>query len=484
MRSRVLLQWLAGTLGGVLAWMLTEPWPYLNPDVAPGQPPLALDWTRMILFGVITGAAISACIAAAYGAGSPARVRRSALIGAAAGIVGGGLGLIIGQWVFQTIGAAADAMGTRGALSPVGTLLMIVARSLGWCAVGAGFGVLQGLINGSRQRSINGAIGGAVGGFIGGAVFQLLALTVQVTTNAAGQSPLAFINGAILRFLGLTITGSFIGLFVGLAERVTRNAWVRVRVGRNEGAEFLLEKPSSVIGRDELSDIPLFGDMTVQRRHAVIAGGRGAYTVEALAPGVLVNGQAVQKAPLSDGALIRIGGREIEFHQKGTPRAVPQKDVAKPAVATVPVPEGVCPFCGERRDALGRCACSPVGTAAPAPSPVAAGLTPSPAAATSTPGGPRLVGLNGPYAGQVFALAKPETTVGREPDRDIPLASDTSVSRRHALFRRGAAGVEISDEGSSNGTFVNGARVTSRSLHPGDEVKIGASVFRVEGVGP
>jgi pSer/pThr/pTyr-binding forkhead associated (FHA) protein len=476
MRSRILLQWLAGTVGGVLAWMLTEPWPYLNPDVAPGQPPPALDWTRIILFGVITGAAISACIAAAYGAGSPARVRRSALIGAAAGIVGGGLGLVIGQWVFQTIGAAADEMGTRGALSPVGTLLMVVARSLGWCAVGAGFGVLQGLINGSRQRSINGAVGGAVGGFIGGAVFQLLALTVQVTTNAAGESPLAFINGAILRCLGLTITGSFIGLFVGLAERVTRNAWVRVRVGRNEGAEFLLEKPASVIGRDELSDIPLFGDMTVQRRHAVIAGGHGAYTVEALAPGVLVNGQAVQKSPLSDGAVIRVGGREIEFHQKGAPRAVPQKDVAKPAVAPVPVPEGVCPFCGERRDALGRCACSPVGTA-PAPAP-------SPAAAAGATGGPRLVGLNGPYAGQVFALEKPETTVGREPDRDIPLASDTSVSRRHARFRRGAAGVEISDEGSSNGTFVNGSRVTSQNLQPGDEVKIGASVFRVEGVGP
>jgi pSer/pThr/pTyr-binding forkhead associated (FHA) protein len=477
MRSRILLQWLAGTLGGVLAWMLTEPWPYLNVDAGAGQAEPSVSWAKLILFGVISGMAISACIAAAYGAGSGARMRRSALIGAAVGAVGGGFGLMVGQWIYQTIGEAAAGMGTQGVLSPVGMVLLIIARSLGWSAVGFGFGILQGLINGSRPRSVNGAIGGAVGGLIGGAVFQLLALTVNVTTHN-GQSPLAFLNGAVMRCLSLTITGSFIGLFVGLAERFTRNAWVRVRAGRNEGAEFLLEKPSSVIGRDELSDIPLFGDMTVQRRHAVIAGGRGLYTVEALAPGVLVNGQAIQKSPLTDGAIIGIGGREIEFHQKGAPRVVAQKDVAKPAVAAVAVPEGICPYCGERRDAMGRCACSPAGVA-PLP-----GASPVAAATASTAGTPRLVGLNGPYAGPVFALDKPETTAGRAADRDIPLASDTSVSRRHARLRRGTAGVEIQDEGSSNGTFVNGARISHQSLRPGDEVKIGASLFRVEGVGP
>jgi pSer/pThr/pTyr-binding forkhead associated (FHA) protein len=93
------------------------------------------------------------------------------------------------------------------------------------------------------------------------------------------------------------------------------------------------------------------------------------------------------------------------------------------------------------------------------------------------------VAVNGPYAGQVFPLEKAEVTVGREADRDIPLASDPSVSRRHARLTRGAAGVEITDEGSSNGTFVNGARVSRHAVRPGDEVKIGASVFRLEGAG-
>lgn len=475
MRSRILLQWLAGTVGGVLAWMLTEPWPYLNPDVAPGQAEAALSWTRIILFGVIAGAAISAPIAAAYGAGSTARMRRSALIGLGAGIIGGGLGLVIGQWVYQIVGEVAIGMGTRGALSSVGLLLLVVARAAGWCALGAAFGALQGLINTSRQRSINGLVGGAIGGFIGGAVFQLLALTVQATTNAAGQSPLFFINGAALRFLGLTITGSAIGLFVGLAERVTRNAWVRVRAGRNEGTEFLLEKPQSTIGRDELSDIPLFGDMNVQRKHAVITGARGAYAVQALAPGVVVDGQNIQTAPLADGSVIRIGGREIEFHQKGAPRAVPQKDVAKPAMAPVPVPEGICPFCGERKDALGHCACSPA--SAPALAPAGAPAAP----AMSNGASPRLLAVSGPYAGKAFPMEKPEATIGREPDRDIALTTDRSVSRHHARLTRGAGGVEIQDEGSSNGTFVNGARVSRQTLRPGDELTIGATVFRLEG---
>lgn len=480
MRSRIVLQWLAGTVGGVLAWMITEPWPYLNPPVAPGQPPPALDWLSLFLFGALAGMAISACVAAAYGSGSTARVQRSALIGAAVGLVGGGFGVLIGQFVYQTILPVAAAMGTEGALSPVGMVLLIVARAAGWCAVGAAFGALQGLINVSGQRAVNGLIGGAIGGLIGGAVFQLLDLTVQVTTNGAGQSPLFFINGAVLRFLGLMITGSFIGLFVGLAERISRRAWVRVRAGRNEGTEFLLEKSRNVIGRDELSDIPLFGDMNVQRHHAAILGVGGAYSVEAMAPGVLVDGQAIQKSPLVDGSVIRIAGREIEFHQKGAPRALPEKDVAKPAMARVTVPDGMCPFCGERRDAMGRCACSPTAMTAPAASPA----TPAPAApisASNAAGAPRLVAISGPFAGQAFPLTASEATVGRGPDRDIALTTDPSVSRRHAQFSRGASGVEISDEGSSNGTFVNGIRVSKQHLQSGDEVTIGASVFRLEG---
>lgn len=48
-----------------------------------------------------------------------------------------------------------------------------------------------------------------------------------------------------------------------------------------------------------------------------------------------------------------------------------------------------------------------------------------------------------------------------------------SVSRRHAQLRRTAAGWEILDLDSTNGTWVNGWRVERATLHPGDELWLG-----------
>ncbi|MGC8835081.1 MAG: FHA domain-containing protein, partial [Armatimonadota bacterium] len=55
-----------------------------------------------------------------------------------------------------------------------------------------------------------------------------------------------------------------------------------------------------------------------------------------------------------------------------------------------------------------------------------------------------------------------------------------TVSRRHAVIQRVGNSLVIVDEGSSNGTFVNGVRVTSQQLNPGDEVRLGSSAFRLE----
>lgn len=472
MRSRILLQWLGGTLGGLLGWMLTEPFPYFTRDPAPGMPLPSISWTSIILFGVITGAAISGCIAAAYGAGSRARLLRSAALGAVAGMVGGGIGLAVGQWIYQTIDVPAKYSLPGRMITPLEIFGSIAARSLGWAAVGAGMGLLQGAINGSVQRSRNGLIGGLIGGFIGGAIFELLVQTVKITTYE-GRSPLFFLSGSTLRAISLTVTGSAIGLFVGLTERAFRNAWVRVRAGRNEGAEFLLEKAENTVGRAELSDVPLFGDVAVARHHATIRRAGGGFVVEAAAPGVRLNGQGVQSAPLSDGDVIGIASREIEFHQRGRPRAVGATDAPRPAIVPVVAPEGYCPYCGERRGPNGECACS-----ATASAPVREAQPPV-VPAQAAVGPPRLLGLTGPAAGQMFPLDRPETTVGREAGRDVLLA-DPAVSRRHARLLTSSAGVEVVDEGSANGTFVNGQRVDRGRLSPGDEVRFGGSAFRLE----
>lgn len=78
-------------------------------------------------------------------------------------------------------------------------------------------------------------------------------------------------------------------------------------------------------------------------------------------------------------------------------------------------------------------------------------------------------------------LAHQQLTVGRGPLNDLQLLEDDFASGRHALFDPRRDGVWVEDLGSTNGTFVNGVRLTSaRRLAPGDIVRIGETDFRYE----
>ena len=87
--------------------------------------------------------------------------------------------------------------------------------------------------------------------------------------------------------------------------------------------------------------------------------------------------------------------------------------------------------------------------------------------------GPALVVRSGGgRAGEQFPLERTQTTIGRTPDCDIFL-DDVTVSRRHAIVARGAAGFTLEDLGSLNGTFLNRHRIEKADLENGDEVQIG-----------
>jgi pSer/pThr/pTyr-binding forkhead associated (FHA) protein len=47
------------------------------------------------------------------------------------------------------------------------------------------------------------------------------------------------------------------------------------------------------------------------------------------------------------------------------------------------------------------------------------------------------------------------------------------VSRLHCQLSAWNDAIEVKDLGSTNGTFVNGERITSTTLHPGDVLKVG-----------
>jgi hypothetical protein len=71
------------------------------------------------------------------------------------------------------------------------------------------------------------------------------------------------------------------------------------------------------------------------------------------------------------------------------------------------------------------------------------------------------------------------TRVGRNEQSDIVL-TDPSVSRIHALLDVRDGELTVRDEGSSNGTFVNGNRIAALALQPGDIIAFGKTEMRVE----
>jgi len=132
--------------------------------------------------------------------------------------------------------------------------------------------------------------------------------------------------------------------------------------------------------------------------------------------------------------------------------------------------------------------------AAPAAAfPVAAPASPSaatsahPAAPASGPGGEtastenatRLVITSGQKAGAEFPLGRDEITIGRSSDSAI-IIRDDYTSTHHARLMLWNGRWMIQDLDSTNGTFLNGSRVTVPTPIPlGATVKVGATTFEL-----
>ena len=83
-----------------------------------------------------------------------------------------------------------------------------------------------------------------------------------------------------------------------------------------------------------------------------------------------------------------------------------------------------------------------------------------------------LVVKRGPGAGSRFLVDKDVVVCGRHPESDVFL-DDITVSRKHLELRRKDGAFSVHDEGSLNGTYVNGELVEETALANGDEVQVG-----------
>jgi hypothetical protein len=83
--------------------------------------------------------------------------------------------------------------------------------------------------------------------------------------------------------------------------------------------------------------------------------------------------------------------------------------------------------------------------------------------------------------GGAFPIDSAPVTVGRGGQNDLVLDGDEFASARHARIESRGDGVWVQDLDSTNGTYVNGARVAgAQRLDAGDVVRVGETDLRVE----
>ncbi len=129
---------------------------------------------------------------------------------------------------------------------------------------------------------------------------------------------------------------------------------------------------------------------------------------------------------------------------------------------------------------------SPYDAPSPAPSPydMAAPQSPYGPGPTSAPPAPhqahnaRLIASDG----RQYAVAIGSTIIGRGEQAQMRLP-DVGISRRHARLDFDGTRVVLTDLGSTNGTLVNGQRISAVALQPGDVIQLGTTTltFRVDG---
>ncbi len=198
-----------------------------------------------------------------------------------------------------------------------------VFRAFGWVLTGlliggavGGFDVIARLVrgegtSGAVRKAINGLIGGGVGGLIGGLLFLLLLVTLGWLFHRD--------NILSSSAWGMVVLGACIGLFIGLAQVILKEAWVRVESGFRPGRELILSKDEITIGRAESCDVGLFGGQGVEKVHARILhqGNRYLLRDDDTPGGTYVNDEKISSpTPLRNGDSIRVGNCVLRFGER------------------------------------------------------------------------------------------------------------------------------------------------------------------------
>jgi hypothetical protein len=262
----------------------------------PGGPMLEVS-LRGGLLGMFVAASVGLLDAMLNSAGSQRLLRVAVCggLGLLSGIVGGVVGEVLKELVSDY-------------LVFVGWMLvgMLIGASIGF------YDVIMAMRSGQDikaafRKSFNGILGGCIGGFIGGLPFTFL----------FGNQTLR--NSSLT--ISLVILGVCIGLMIGLAQVILKEAWVKVEEGFRAGRELMLTKEETTIGRAESCDLGLFGDNAIAKLHACIVQQNNRYLLAHAAEegATYLNDKMVtgkQPVPLRTGDRIRLGRSVLVFGER------------------------------------------------------------------------------------------------------------------------------------------------------------------------
>jgi len=257
-----------------------------------GAPGAAL-WgiVRDTLTAALLGGAIGAglCVVSGMTNARWAQLLKRARPGLLGGLLGGGLGGLVGAFLYSQLNAP---------------------RALGWLIMGMGIGVTEGLYEHSRRKIRNGLIGGTIGGLLGGLLFEWVDWIARGRLEMSGRAT-AFV-----------ILGISVGVLIGLAHVVLKEAWLTVLDGYRPGRQLILSKDTTILGRAEHLALPFLGhaDSELEPEHTRITRQpHGQYLIEdnRTRIGTLVNSQPIHGAvALRDGDLVKLGTNIVRFNHR------------------------------------------------------------------------------------------------------------------------------------------------------------------------
>jgi len=271
-----------GAIGGLIGWQTSDL--------------LGLSFiTNLYMSEVIVGALIGLIIGLFIGLTEGlltlniVQALKSGLFSAFLGLVAGGIGLPLSEFLFQAVGAG------------------LFGRALGWAIFGMLLGLAEGIVG--KSQAWKGMLGGLLGGALGGVLLESAHnwLKDPLTGKAAG----------------LVLLGASVGAFISLIVVLLSRAWLEVTSGKLKGTEFILDKfmrsggPTVAIGSSPLKSEIVLPDPDIAPQHAMLSGDGMRFSLKDMSlAGTFINGKKIERMQLANGQKIRMGNTDMVYHEK------------------------------------------------------------------------------------------------------------------------------------------------------------------------